>query len=78
MLDGVNSSLIYLIHSKNICKCYNVCLPDKIKTFKNILKVYSIPKIMLYELAEMKLKWKKIPENKCKMPQKLTQKWCRK
>jgi hypothetical protein len=23
-VEGVNSSMIYLIHYKNLCKCYNV------------------------------------------------------
>jgi hypothetical protein len=27
-VDGVNSSMIYLIHCKNLCKCYNVSLPS--------------------------------------------------
>jgi hypothetical protein len=24
MLEGVNSSMIYLMHCKNLCKCHNV------------------------------------------------------
>jgi hypothetical protein len=27
-VEGVNSSMIYLIHCKNFCKCYNVLLPS--------------------------------------------------
>jgi hypothetical protein len=27
MVQGVNSSMIYLIYCKNICKCYNVLPP---------------------------------------------------
>jgi hypothetical protein len=27
MMEGVNSSIIYLIHCKNLCKCHNVPLP---------------------------------------------------
>jgi hypothetical protein len=28
MMEGVNSSMIYLIYCKNICKCYNVSPPS--------------------------------------------------
>jgi hypothetical protein len=28
---GVNSSMIYLTHFKNLCKCYKVPLPSTIK-----------------------------------------------
>jgi hypothetical protein len=31
-VEGVNSSMIYLIHCKNICKCYNVFTPSTTKT----------------------------------------------
>jgi hypothetical protein len=30
MVEGVNSSMIYLIYGKNFCKCYNVRLPSTI------------------------------------------------
>jgi hypothetical protein len=30
-LDGVNSSMIYLIHCKNFSKCHNIPLPSTIK-----------------------------------------------
>jgi hypothetical protein len=29
-MEGVNSSIIYLIHCKNICKFYNVSSPSTI------------------------------------------------
>jgi hypothetical protein len=28
MVEEMNSCLIYLIHSKNLCKCHNVPLPN--------------------------------------------------
>jgi hypothetical protein len=31
VVEGVNSSMIYLIHWKNFCKCHNVLLPYKKK-----------------------------------------------
>jgi hypothetical protein len=31
--EGVNSSMIYLLHCKNLCKCYNV--PPPSTTIKN-------------------------------------------
>jgi hypothetical protein len=41
-VEGVNSSMIYLIHCKNLCKCYNVPPPrttikkkKKMKEWKN-------------------------------------------
>jgi hypothetical protein len=30
---GRNSNIVYLIHSKNLCKCYNVFMPST--TIKN-------------------------------------------
>jgi hypothetical protein len=33
VLDGVNSSMIYLIYCKNFCKCHNV--PPPSTTIKN-------------------------------------------
>jgi hypothetical protein len=33
-VKGVNSSMIYLIHCKNLCKCYNVP-PSSTKILKN-------------------------------------------
>jgi hypothetical protein len=27
-VEGVNSSMIYLMHCKNLCKCYNVSSPS--------------------------------------------------
>jgi hypothetical protein len=30
-MEGVNSSMIYLIYCKNVCKCHNVPLPSTIK-----------------------------------------------
>jgi hypothetical protein len=35
-VEGVNSSMIYLIHCKNLCKCYNV--PPPSRTIKKVLK----------------------------------------
>jgi hypothetical protein len=35
-LEGVNSSMIYLIHFKNFCKCHNVSPPSTIKKNKKI------------------------------------------
>jgi hypothetical protein len=33
-VEGDNSSMIYLIHCKNLCKCYNIPTPSTaIKTF---------------------------------------------
>jgi hypothetical protein len=36
--EGVNSSMIYLIHCKNLCKCYNVSPPSTAIIKKKILK----------------------------------------
>jgi hypothetical protein len=36
-VDWVNSHLIYLIHCKNLCKCYNV-FPAQIKILQNSTK----------------------------------------
>jgi hypothetical protein len=33
-VEGVNSSTIYLIHCKNLCKCYNVPTPSTTTTKK--------------------------------------------
>jgi septal ring factor EnvC (AmiA/AmiB activator) len=30
-VEGANSSMIYLVHCKNLCKCYNVPPPSIIK-----------------------------------------------
>jgi hypothetical protein len=38
VVEGVNSSIIYLIYCKNLCKCHNVPLPSttiKEKILKN-------------------------------------------
>jgi hypothetical protein len=37
MVEEVNSSMIYLIHCKNFCKCFNVSPPS---TTINFLKSY--------------------------------------
>jgi hypothetical protein len=37
-VEGVNSSMIYLIHCKNLCKCYKVPLPSTIIIKKNSVK----------------------------------------
>jgi hypothetical protein len=34
LVEGVNSSMIYLIHCKNFCKCHNVPSPCKIIIIK--------------------------------------------
>jgi hypothetical protein len=39
MVEGVNSSMIYLIHCKNLCKCYNVPPPSTTTT--------KVPKVNL-------------------------------
>jgi hypothetical protein len=31
MVEGVNSTVIYLMHCKNFCKCHNVPPPGTIK-----------------------------------------------
>jgi hypothetical protein len=42
MVEGMNSSIIYLIHCKNFCKYHNVSLPSTITT---TTKVYlQVPK----------------------------------
>jgi hypothetical protein len=46
MVEGVNSSMIYLIHCKNFCKCHNVPQPSTtIKEKMALIKrkdVYSV------------------------------------
>jgi hypothetical protein len=37
--EGLNSSMIYLMHCKNLCKCHNVHLPSttiKVKKKRNV------------------------------------------
>jgi hypothetical protein len=34
-VEEVNSSIIYLIHCKNLCKCYTVPPPSRTKVIKN-------------------------------------------
>jgi hypothetical protein len=34
MMEGMNSSMIYLIYCKNFCKCHNVPPPSTIKKLK--------------------------------------------
>jgi hypothetical protein len=34
-VEGVNSSMIYLIHCKNLCKCCNVPLPSTTIKIRN-------------------------------------------
>jgi hypothetical protein len=36
---GGNSSMIYLIYYKNLCKCYKVLPPSTIRKFLKILKI---------------------------------------
>jgi hypothetical protein len=46
MVEGVNSSIVYLIHCKNLCKCHNVPLSrttiKKRKNFKMKFKKAEI------------------------------------
>jgi hypothetical protein len=46
-VDGVNSSTIYLIHCKNLCKCYNVPPPRTTKT-KRMKKKKKIGTKLIY------------------------------
>jgi hypothetical protein len=45
-VEEVNSSMIYLIHCKNLCKCYNV--PPPSTTIKN--NMWKCFCLMLYSL----------------------------
>jgi hypothetical protein len=38
--EGVNSSMIYLIHCKNFCKCHNV--PSPSITIKKTMKLFFV------------------------------------
>jgi hypothetical protein len=39
MVEGVNSSMIYLIHCKNLCKCHNVPPPAQKRKKTFLLKI---------------------------------------
>jgi hypothetical protein len=41
MMEGINSSIIYLIYYKNICKCHNVPPPRKTKKKKEKIYFHS-------------------------------------
>jgi hypothetical protein len=45
---GVNSSVIYLIHCKNFCKCHNVLPPSTIKKEKKKADGVLVAPIMGY------------------------------
>jgi hypothetical protein len=45
VLDGVNSSMIYLIYCKNFCKFYNVPTPGT-TTKKRRLQIQSLQKVL--------------------------------
>jgi hypothetical protein len=53
MKEGVNSSLIYLIHSKNFCKCHNVCPPSTIIKNKYDCRAFATE---LYDRLRMAIK----------------------
>jgi hypothetical protein len=46
-MEGMNSSMIYLIHGKNFCKCHNVPPPS---TTKNKLKIIVKILLLLYRI----------------------------
>jgi hypothetical protein len=41
VVEGVNSSVIYLIHCKKLCKCHTVPPPSTIKEKKERKKYFS-------------------------------------
>jgi hypothetical protein len=44
MVEGVNSSMIYLIYFKKLCKCHNVPPPNTtIKQLKSTRSVNTLP-----------------------------------
>jgi hypothetical protein len=59
MVEGINSSMIYLIHYKNFCKCHNVPPPSttiKKGEEKKKIKVFSL---FCYLIFKFLLKWMK-------------------
>jgi hypothetical protein len=44
MEEGVNSSMLYMIYYKNICKCHNVPLPSTTikKIYRKIKKFFLV------------------------------------
>jgi hypothetical protein len=42
-VEGVNSSMIYFIHCKNLCKCYNVPTPSTTIKKKKGNNSHSVP-----------------------------------
>jgi hypothetical protein len=56
MIEGINSSMIYLIYCKNICKCHNVSptKKEKKKDFINPTNKKKKKEEHMEELADQK------------------------
>jgi hypothetical protein len=58
-VEGVNSSMIYLMHCKNLCKCYNVPPPSTTIKKKKVIwynykrKRKEFPKCHFYRKGKM-------------------------
>jgi hypothetical protein len=60
MVEGVNSSMIYLIYCKNFCKCHNVPQHNnkKRKNYLTLTKVPSQPQ--MHTFHKPTLRWRNV------------------